>query len=61
MEAAVQDDAPRDPDKVAEEEIARFEEWFLGIGEAKLTRFERAILKTYLLQRQIGGFKSLIP
>lgn len=44
--------------KEADEEIAAFEEWFRGQGAEPLARFESAILKTYLVAKASGQFKS---
>jgi len=39
----------------AEEELDRFEAWFQKEqGEAPLSRFERAILKTYIVAKSVG-------
>ena len=42
----------------ADAEIAAFEEWFRGQGAEPLARFESAILKTFLVARATGKFKS---
>lgn len=60
MKPAPEDEAPRDPEAVAEEEISRFERWFVTLGEERLTRHERAILKTYVIQRGRGSFESIV-
>lgn len=44
--------------KEADEEIAAFEEWFRGEGAEPLARFETAILKTFLVARATGKFRS---
>lgn len=44
--------------KSADAEIDAFERWFRGEGAEPLARFERAILKTFLVARASGKFKS---
>ena len=43
--------------KEADENIRLFELWFTReLGESALTRYERAILKTFLVQKALGKF-----
>jgi len=42
----------------ADQEIDLFEKWFTGGGAQPLARFERAILKTYLLAKSEGLFRE---
>ena len=44
--------------EAADAEIAAFEQWFRGEGAEPLARFETAILKTFLVARATGKFKS---
>ena len=44
--------------KSADAEIDAFEEWFRGEGAEPLARFERAILKTFLVAKSTGKFRS---
>ena len=44
-----------------EEDISKFETWFTspppeGLGEGPLSRYERAILKTFLVHQALGRF-----
>lgn len=47
--------------KEADEEIAAFEAWFRGEGAEPLSRFESAILKTYLVAKALGKIKPSSP
>ena len=42
----------------ADSEIAAFERWFREQGAEPLSRFESAILKTFLVAKATGKFKS---
>jgi len=42
----------------ADEEIAAFELWFREQGAEPLARFESAILKTFIVAKATGKFKS---
>ncbi len=44
--------------KSADAEIDAFDEWFRGEGASPLARFEKAILKTFLVARASGKFRS---
>ena len=44
--------------KSADAEIDAFEAWFRGEGAEPLARFERAILKTFLVAKSAGKFRS---
>ena len=43
---------------MVDEEVLRFERWFVSKGEEALTRYERAILRTYIHHRRKGSFPS---
>jgi len=53
-------EAPVDPEKAADEEIEIFQRWFSSLGESPLTRYERAILKTYIVSRLRGDFDTVL-
>ena len=46
--------------KIADEEIVRFNQWFMSKGNAPLASFERAILKTYVVATLLGEFPSAL-
>lgn len=45
--------------KEADDRIDRFEKWFTNQGAEPLAKFERAILKTFLLAEETDSFKEL--
>jgi hypothetical protein len=44
--------------KEADSRIDKFEKWFLHQGAEPLAKFERAILKTFLLAEHTDSFKE---
>jgi hypothetical protein len=44
----------------ADKEIQQFETWFTAQGNAPLAKFERAILKSYLVAKNAGKLQPII-
>jgi len=44
--------------KLIEDELKKFEEWFRSIGNSPLSKYEAAIVKTYIAAVILEKFKS---